>query len=151
MEPRQAKPNRSTYIEGLVFLAFSIALLIYALFNHYQNDGEWKQSPYLFPLLIALFFLPLAVVLLRQGKAEGKKQNSPATLQYKDTAIVALTTLIYMAVMPVVGFLGSSVIFLAVLIWYLGERNTVRIILISILFPLVMYVLFARMLHVMLP
>jgi hypothetical protein len=58
---------------------------------------------------------------------------------------------VYVIVMPHLTFLVSTVLFLFALFFYLGERRYLLISLLSVGFTSLMYLLFGKLLHVMLP
>ncbi len=60
-------------------------------------------------------------------------------------------TALYIGIMGYVGFLFSTSLFLLFIMRYLGEKRWVVIISLAVLFPVVLYLLFAMLLHVMLP
>lgn len=70
---------------------------------------------------------------------------------WKDSVLFACMTLLYILSIGFVGFLLSTVLFLVFTFVYLKERRPYLVIVLSIGFPLVAYVLFGMVLHVMLP
>ncbi|MGH0052590.1 MAG: tripartite tricarboxylate transporter TctB family protein [Sphaerochaetaceae bacterium] len=149
-DAHQSKSGSYTRIEGFVFLFLALSAIIYALREHQQAKIVWSQSPYLFPLLIALFLLPLSLSLIRSSRKESVHGEQTLFL-VRDTVVVALSTLVYIVVMPYLTFFVSTVLFLFGVFFYLGERRYLLIGLLSLGFPALMYVLFGRLLHVMLP
>lgn len=139
----------TTFFEGICFLLLSCGLCVYALVHHMQAHIEWKQSPYLFPLLIALFLLPLSLSIIRQGLWESEHKEEQ--FQGKPTLVMILATTLYIASMGFLGFVASTFLFLLCIIRYLGEKRWVVSIGLALVFPVVLYVLFAMLLHVMLP
>lgn len=139
----------TTFFEGIGFLLLACGLCVYALVHHMQADIEWRQSPYLFPLLIALFLLPLSLSIMRQGLEESAHKDEE--FQGKPTLVMILATTLYIASMGLLGFVASTFLFLLCIIRYLGEKRWAVSIGLSLVFPVVLYVLFAMLLHVMLP
>ena len=178
-----------TSIEGFFFLLSSILLAIYSLVLHVLSKAKWKMSPYLFPLLLAVFLFLLSLSLLQEGgkeklerermDSEGQEQaleGSPlqkdvmqdetgkatnlkgfslfASLLQKggnDALVFALISLVYVLSIGFIGFVVATTLFLASSFVYLKERRAVLVIALSIAFPLIVYVLFGMLLHVMLP
>lgn len=138
-----------TCYEGIAFLLLSVSLIVYSLVNHAEAQVEWKQSPYLFPLLIAVFLLPFSLSVIKQGAGQCPQESGK--FQGKPTLVMVAATALYIASMGLLGFLVSTALFLLFIIRYLGERRWVVTISIAILFPVVLYLLFAMLLHVMLP
>lgn len=142
--------NTPLLVESIGFLLLGFAMIVYSLVNHTLAKVEWKQSPYLFPLLVAIFIIPLALSLLRTAlKGPGPKLATEGSLL--GTLLVGLATITYVVLIPIITFVPASILFLAGVIRYLGEKRIWLIALLSILFPLTMYLLFGVVLHVMLP
>ncbi|MGE4454124.1 MAG: tripartite tricarboxylate transporter TctB family protein [Sphaerochaeta sp.] len=139
-----------TRIEGFVFFLLSLSAIVYSLVAHQQAKVVWKQSPYLFPLLVALFLLPLSISLIHTGKRE-KGGVEAVVFLFRDTAVVAISTLVYIMVMPYLTFIGATVLFLFGMFFYLGERRYLPMVLLSVGFAILMFLVFGRLLHVMLP
>ncbi len=81
--------------------------------------------------------MPLVALLMQQN--------------WKDALFFALITLVYIFGITVIGFVVSTALFLAVSFVCLRERRVWLVIALSIAFPLIVYVLFGMVLHVMLP
>jgi len=160
--------NRSrihpTSTEGFVFLLGSVLLGVYSLVLHVLSKAKWKMSPYLFPLLLAVFLFLLSLSLLQEGRKERQAQEmqdteqqtpeaegSPKQKGWKDAAVFALISLAYILSISLVGFVVATVMFLVGSFVYLKERRIWLVIALSIAFPLIIYVLFGMLLHVMLP
>lgn len=143
----------STRVEGFVFLILSLALFIYSMILHRLSNTEWKMSPYLFPLVISIFLAFLSLSLLKEGKQLKKENDREEGIasNWKDVIYIAIFTLVYCILIGVITFIPATSLFLLVSFWYLGERKRYLILLISLLFPVILYVLFGMLLHVMLP
>ena len=79
-----------------------------------------------------------------------KMKNSGAAYRGKFLLSVA-GILVYYLVMPYLGFILSSLLFLAAMFWLLGERRWQFILLLSAGTTFVLYGIFHQLLHVMLP
>lgn len=183
-----SKRNRihPTSVEGFVFLLGSVLLAVYSLVLHELSKAKWKMSPYLFPLLLAVFLFLLSLSLLQEGKkereaeekldSEQKGQGLDDSLLHaqpmnrtahrldvqalgaylkgkggNDASVFALITLAYIFSIALIGFVVSTFLFLVVSFVYLKERRKALVIVLSIAFPLIVYLLFGMLLHVMLP
>ncbi len=72
-------------------------------------------------------------------------------MPWKDSVVFALLSMAYMISIAFVGFVVSTVLFLAFSFVYLKERRIWLILVLSLTFPLIVYILFGMLLHVMLP
>ena len=127
----------------------SVFGIVMSILSHNSFNVEWKLSPYLFPLLISVFLLVLSIFLLIQKRnVEDKKKVKG---DYRTLLFFALSCIIYLFIIDFLGFIISSILLLASVMFLLGERRWWFILLLSISVSLILYVLFASYLSVMLP
>ena len=145
--------------DSIVVLLLGLALGVYSLISFYTATVQtrWIMSPYLFPLLLSAFAILLSVSLFGEGRYEVSRARAgvvPAKtsrLMLRKVLVVVLMGIAYYVLISLIHFIPASVIFLAALIWYLGERRWWMIAVIAIVMPLVLYALFALGLSVRLP
>lgn len=143
--------------EAIFFLILSMAMAIYSLKSHYGTSGlQWRISPYLFPLLIAVFISVISIFLFLEGIRDIKsldknKIEKDNKMKWKDVLFTILVSISYYITMGLIGFIASTLIFLMSLFVYLGERRIWLITLISILSTASIYIIFGVLLNVMLP
>lgn len=143
--------NRRALLEGLCFLTLALALLWHALHSHAHGiPVGWELSPSLFPLLIAMFLLILSLALIREGFHSSAQEDQTA-LNWRPVVVTVLAALAYFLLMPRLGFVLATACFLVGMMVYLGERRPLPLILLPLCFSAGVYLLFARLLHVMLP
>lgn len=135
----------------------SVGLLAYSLYHHYfdNNTSEWKMSPYLFPTLISVFGLLLTLSLVADGlneiRSPEQQEESSSKKNLIGVLVLVAAALIYYILMPILTFIPSTVLFLAALFIYLGERKWWKILLLSGITTAAIYVLFGIALNVRLP
>ena len=67
----------SLIIEGIIFCGSGLLLLSYSLTSYNKAfNKEWGQSPYLFPLIVALALIGLSVWLIGEGVRAMKKERA---------------------------------------------------------------------------
>lgn len=67
----------SLIIEGIIFCGSGLLLLSYSLTSYNKAfNKEWGQSPYLFPLIVALALIGLSVWLIGEGARAMKKDGA---------------------------------------------------------------------------
>ena len=143
--------------DGIVVLLLGAALLIYSLFMHYtaRVQTEWKMSPYLFPVLISVFAILLAVSLFADGKrtmATDEKKKAPDSFRnFKRVLAVALMAIIYEILMDITGFIPATIVFLMAMFRFFGEKRWWMIVLIATATSLIIYLLFGVLLNVRFP
>ena len=145
-----------TFQDSIFVGLCSAGLLIYSLYHHYfdKNTSEWKTSPFLFPTLIAVFGLLLTVSLVTDALRELRTGQEPEKQSGKN--LVGVLVLIgaavaYYFLLPVLHFIPATILFLAGLFLYLGERKWWKIALLSVVTTVLVYGLFGVALHVRLP
>ena len=135
----------------------SVGLLAYSLYHHFvdRNISEWKLSPYLFPTLLSVFGLLLTASLIADGLAElrqpPKEKGPEGKKNLLGVLVIIAMALLYYFLMPKLTFVPATVLFLAALFVYLGERKWWRVILLSVLTTAAIYGLFGIALRVRLP
>ena len=143
--------SRKAIIEGCLFLVLALALGWHAVHSHYNGIKiGWELSPYLFPLLISIFLTLLSFALIAEGFKPAGEARAAAG-RWRTVLVTALAALAYFLLMPVLGFVLSTTLFLLGMFLYLGERRALILILVPLLFSSVVYILFGKMLYVMLP
>lgn len=150
---------RSGDLHDSIFVGGASAILLsYSLYHHYfdRNTSVWSMSPFLFPVLISIFGLILSLSLWANARrATERGQDSGASARprrdLRTAVVLTAISIVYCAVMPIVTFIPSTVIYLAVLFFFLGERKIWKIALLSSISTGAIYALFAVGLNVRLP
>ena len=142
--------------EGLVVLLLGIALGGYSLymFRTAAVKTSWIMSPYLFPLLLSVFTILVSLSLLLEAIHEMRTtagSGGKGKMNLKSVAVVMLLCIAYAALLPHLGFILTSMLFLAAFIWFLGERRIWLVAAISLVMPLLLYGIFGVLLSVRLP
>ena len=145
--------KNKTMQESTVFFIMGAGLLIYGLVNHYSVDISWGMSPYLFPVLIAVFLIILSTALFLEGKKNMVSEDAKLkrSLPGKRVFAVIALSLIYYAAIPFIGFVISTILFLTAFFIFLGERRWPVILAVSMGVALSVYLVFGKILGVMLP
>ena len=64
----------SLIVEGIVFCGSGLVLLSYSLSSYAKGfNKSWVQSPYLFPLIVALAMIGLSLWIVGEGVTAMKK------------------------------------------------------------------------------
>lgn len=139
-------------LDSALFLILS--LFIFFLSTRMDGFGETVLSPGTFPALgaVVLFFLALGLLFkgIRKGMVSAGKDEAQGT-RWKTVLVVTLISLVYITVLPLFHFVISTVAFLALFLFYIGERRIWMVGLVSVSTTLVIYFIFGSMLKVLLP
>ena len=146
----------ATFQDSIFVGLCSVGLLCYSLYHHYfdKNTSEWKTSPFLFPTLIAVFGLLLTFSLVTDAIQElhaGSPEQKAGKKNPVGVLVLVAAAVAYYLLMPVLHFIPATVLLLAALFLYLGERKWWKIALLSGVTTAAVYVLFGVALHVRLP
>lgn len=171
----------SLIIEGIVFCGSGIMLLSYSLLSYAKAFNKaWAQSPYLFPLLVAVALIGLSVWVMGEGVAALKKTAESAGAEAHEKkretsgkklgrVVIALIIcgLYYLALSVLrlpqvtIGILSFqymfstfeivTVLFLATMMAFMGMRKPVILTLVPLGTTLFLSIAFRTLLHVLLP
>lgn len=169
----------SLIMEGIVFCGSGIALLSYSLIS-YKNafNKEWAQSPYLFPLIVAIALIGLSLWLIGDGirqmktdtakkeKTEKKTESSGEKKRWVITAMVLC--ILYYAALAVLKipyitigiftfmytfstFEIVTIIFLIAMMVFMGVRKPAVLAFVPLGTTIFLSLAFRTFLHVLLP
>jgi len=152
-EKKKCYWNNQDVKGSILFFCIGLFILAYSLINHYEVNGPWKMSPYLFPTLISIILITLSFTLLFEGvKAvdRGEVKEKPKT-HWKRVFMYIGITLLYYFIMPHLGFIITNIVMLIALFLLLGLRVWWKIAILSVSTTIIIYYLFHVLLYVMLP
>lgn len=139
-------------------VAAALVLIILGVVYGYLTAGLPTRSlpdtpdPSFFPWIITASLLILSVAMLVQGLRARGTAPAPDTAGGPRAPTVFLTLfVIYLAVLPVAGFMIASVPFFAALMWLYGERRWGWIGSVSIVLPVILVLVFRNGLQIPLP
>ena len=148
---RSSITNRAAFFEGCLILLAGAALGWHALNRHAQLARvDWALSPYLFPLLVSMGLFILGILLMQEGM-KPQHQSTKQPLHWPTVVMTIGCALCYFLLMPFLGFALATALFLLAMLLFLGERRVLMLILLPLVFSAVLYTLFGKLLHVMLP
>lgn len=141
--------------DALLFFALAVSLTAHSLVSHYNSPKiDWKMSPYLFPVLIAIFISAFSFTLFIEGIQQvnsKEKCKGKAPVKLKSVICTIAISILYYVIISLVTFVPATMLFLATMLLYLGEQRIWLITLISVFSSLAIYIIFGVLLHVMLP
>ena len=152
----------SNLVGGLIFL--TIGLWAFIKTQSFQTIKNAYVQPALFPQIISigLIIFAAAVCLISVYKLMAMKEDddwaSPAPsiniLKNKGiqgAAIVLALCVLYVALFDTLGYVICSAIIAIVIMFLIGKRNPKVMLLVGILVPLVMWIIFYKVLAVNIP
>jgi len=134
-------------VVGLCFAAIGIAFVIGAV--KLQIGVPTEPHPGFFPFIDGVILIGLSLLFLIQVW-RGRTGNRPAFGGIKGPVIVVLALILYVATLETVGYVITTAVLSAVVLYVLETKPRI-IVLVSLVLSLVSYLLFARVLGVTLP
>jgi len=142
--------RRADLVIGLVLLLFT-GLYAQQSFLIRRGFASDRLGPAFFPRLLALALGVLALLLIVRALTGRSDPSRPPALRTGVFAGVLLLMVAYAFLMPRVGFLIATPVLLGAVIWILGLRSWTTLLGTALGITVVLYVVFGRALHVLLP
>lgn len=144
-------------IANLLFIAIGIAYAMLALRLPAAAFGN-PNAPKIYPLIIAAGMILISLWLLVKELAKQKAGKSTAKATFKLTtegklvAFVSVLCVLYAIAFEKLGYIISSVIFIEALMLYISKgKKMITATVVAVCFPVVIYVLFSKVLSISLP
>jgi hypothetical protein len=147
--------RRSDIISGIVLALFGLIGIFVIIPNGISISDEYGLNPRIFPLTVmwlgTLVALVLVVQRLRELPVEGDQPPMCAKNWIFIAGMSAYLAATYFAI-DIIGFKIVGPVCVAVLMIMMGElRHPVRLVLVSLIFPLFVYYTFDRVFVIQLP
>jgi putative tricarboxylic transport membrane protein len=137
-------------VAGAVVVLLSAAVAIGA--TRFPVSTGAVPGPALFPLLLAALWAPLGVVLLVSGWRQQRAMDGEGNASSSRQMVVLLALAVaYALLLPRLGFVSSSALFLTVAVGYLGYRHWWRAGALGLSVAFVVFWLFRVVMKVPLP
>jgi len=136
----------------------AVIIVIPICFYVFYESTKWPipallGRPFVIPRGVATFLLIAAAILLYRA-VRGRAlplENPLAGADLRRVSLTAVLTFGYLPLLERIGFIGTTFLYMLLFAWVLGEHRWPRLILFSILVPLVIFAIFSTALHVPLP
>ena len=145
--------NKADCIAGVGFMALGAAIYKgasgFKLAEKGMGAGGFPKFLAIIIALLGLLLVITAYLKLRQNPEGDKK-----VLNGKELLMIALMVALfglYLGIIKTVGYPISTAVFTFVFFYIYGDRKWLRMIIISILFTAITYILFRNVFYVMLP
>lgn len=140
---------------GLIFVGICIALALFFMIPAFSMPGgsaDGAPGPGYFPIIISVIIILLSIIqgifYLREDKKtfnqdETQKKNKPMLF------IVCILILAYTILFAFIPFIPLTMVAVGFLNWLFGKKWVPNLIF-SVVFTMIIYVIFSKFLHVML-
>ena len=160
--------KKKTQTQAFATLVASILFIVFGAWALMQTYGfqEVKNTyvqPALFPQIMTVGLLIFSIILFVQSviKLTTMKETDPlaekaATIDPREKGVLAALAVIvlcifFVATLKALGYVLASAVISAAIMVLIGKRNWLQIVLVSILVPLVMWLIFYKVLTVNIP
>lgn len=129
----------------------SVAFILFALIVIYfasQFPDTANVGPGAFPILISLGIIAFAVVDILAG---GETEMKITDLKFGPPAVVLGLLIVYLALMPITGFLVGTMLYLPAILYYSNVESKPLIVGLTVGLPILLFYIFARIFLVPLP
>ena len=139
-------------IASLVLLLFC-AGYAYLTANLGTRAIEDTTQPSFFPWLITACLTILSFSLLLQVCITSSIQTAskPLNIPSKRLSSALILSISYLAILPLLGFVGANILLFSGLMYLYGERRLIQILTFSFLIPIVIFYLFREGFQIHLP
>jgi len=144
----------------ILILTFGIALIfIIPLQIRKIPSASGSISPRAFPyfcavllIICSLSALIIAIIkFIKKGIVEEMENDPESQKKYLNVVLIFLSILAWYLLLPVVGFIISTVVLVLIAMLLLGNRNKLALIITPLVFSFGVYVVFKDILNVALP
>lgn len=140
-----AKVNR---IVAIVFMAVSLAFIYFG-----RKLSEGARA---YPMVLAGMLVILSIMLFIDASTKLKTDTSknPLLILKKESKyflILIIGYVLFILGLEILGFVVSALLFVISIQYLLGNKNIINLLLNSVLFTLVIYLAFSKVLNVPLP
>ncbi|MDC7235399.1 MAG: tripartite tricarboxylate transporter TctB family protein [Spirochaetales bacterium] len=136
---------------GAALSVFSTAVFLYA--NQYKGKGVSEYGPNVFPQAMAILLF-ITSILLMVNAVRGNSQTDLEGIHLTGLIRSGITvgiSIIYLILMQFLGFFLSTVIFLYVMMTYLGQKGQLKRIISTLAVSVVIYAIFNNFLKIPMP
>ncbi|MBW2038081.1 MAG: tripartite tricarboxylate transporter TctB family protein [Deltaproteobacteria bacterium] len=145
--------TRFTYDQliGVILFVFSLALYFIIIPYEVEQISERTSTglnPAFMPELTAfvLAFLSLLLIVKKREALQERVRLFPLRV-----IITILLFIAYMVLTPLIGYLPATFLILPIYLLSFGMRRWKTVVVLSIIFPFILYLFFAKVMLVMLP
>lgn len=145
--------KKADLIAGVI----GILIGLYAIWEGTKMPPDYimKIGPSFFPTVLAgllIFFSLVLIINAVKGKSIGKVEAVKWSDKGVQRGLITLVaTVVFCAALNPVGFIPTSIIFLAFMMWVMGNRKRVPMVLAPPLITLVVWLVFEKILHLSMP
>lgn len=143
---------------GVFFIIFGAAVALIIPHQVSGMNAHWTNSPRLLPFIIAGLIVLLGACLVFSGvnkqrrvREEDQETYSLNFEQFKMVASIVVLLSVYVILLPIIGYIPSTMLMLAVMMLVCGQKSILKIAIVSIALTLLVYYSFTYILMLKMP
>ena len=150
------RESKAEQLLGIIFYVLGLVLIILIIpWQIAAVDTNWYNTPRFFPYLISGLMVFLGALLFvsgcRKKKLEEQETYGATKNGLLSVAVTLLLICIYVGALHFIPYLPCTIVALAALMWFFGQRDLRKLIPIAIILPIVIYFGFTELLKLKLP
>lgn len=132
-------------------LSFAFGIFIMAIAMTFPKSSNGVPGPGMFPIIIALIIMISSIAVLINSlkiKENNDKEIKFLSADSKRAYITMAILVVYLIVMPLVGFCVSTFCLMFAMIKWFSKKNIIHCALISLIITVVIFFIFNKLLNV---
>lgn len=159
MKKLSKKINANESLMGLVVAIVGAVYMVLTLMLKDARVGSDPMAPKYFPLMISAMFIVLGLFFflktgpthVKESVGNIKKAIGEEPDIYKTIALTSINAVVYGLLFKKIGYVLSTVLFLEVMLYLTRGKKWIPNTIVSVVFSVVIYVVFSKLLGVILP
>jgi len=155
MKNIRIKKNQSEMYGGILIGIFSLLFYFYIIPRQIKDIEKAIVSPQTLPKLLVLMIFVLSVLLVLVGYRKKDLSNQKVyEISISEIKLVAITVgiiIIYILVVDFLGYILTTGVSIAVLMYIFGQRKKSIIILTAVIIPIIINLFFTNLMKIYLP
>ena len=148
--------RRSDIISGFVFILFGLITIFIIIPNQISGSSDYGIAPDVFPLTLIWIFTILCMFLcvnrLLSKKPTKDADSRKSNIQWGFISLASLFLISNFVLFKYLGFIYGGIYTVAVVMLVMGGyRHKIRLILVTILAPCLIYLIFRHLFIILLP
>lgn len=147
--------RRNDIISGFVFILFGLITIFIIIPYQISGTSDYGIAPDVFPLTLIWIFTILCVILCLNrllSKKPTKEADSKGVIRWRFISLASLFLLTSFLLIKYLGFVYGGIYTVAVIMLVMGEyRHKIRLISVTILAPMFIYLVFRYLFIILLP
>lgn len=138
----------------VAFTCIAIGSVFLILSQEFPKEISNSPGPGFYPALLSYLLIVLGVILFIQSLASKKRQEIVITLKSKQAIFsykITGISILYVIFLPILGFILTTLLFIAVTSYLMGIKNWKIIMILPIIITTLTVIIFEVVFHIPLP